>query len=152
MGSFFAWRPKINFLCPFNNRKGRNIACTLASTDLTSWPAESTFQNMIEATKRIGGLSFGDILKHPRCAASSEGIYLLLEFLFNKFWGLRIRLNTFVPNSSTPVLIFTLFIISPSFLRLTNIMELHKRKIEDSCIRNIEAVHITNCAAASWIM
>ena len=23
---------------------------------------------MIEATKRIGGLSFGDILKHPRCA------------------------------------------------------------------------------------
>ena len=31
-----------------------------------------TFGNLIEATKKIGGLSFGDILKHPRCAGSKE--------------------------------------------------------------------------------
>ena len=44
-----------------------NIACTLASTD-SEWSTDRTFANLIEATKRIGGLSFGDILKHPRCA------------------------------------------------------------------------------------
>ena len=109
MGSFFAWRPKINFLCPFNNRKGRNIACTLASTDLTSWPAESTFQNMIEATKRIGGLSFGDILKHPRCAASSEGIYLLLAFLFNKFLTKKVHLAIYLKNLPVYLLSLPLF-------------------------------------------
>ena len=64
--------------CSFICRDGRNIACTLALregqiTDPSStWSAESTFFNLIEATKRIGGLSFGDILKHPRCAGSKE--------------------------------------------------------------------------------
>ena len=36
------------------------------------WKEEMTFGNLIEATKKIGGLSFGDILKHPRCAGSKE--------------------------------------------------------------------------------
>lgn len=51
-------------------RDGRNLACTLATTDASSWSSKSTFLNLIEATKRIGGLSFGDILKHPRCSDS----------------------------------------------------------------------------------
>ena len=47
------------------------MACTLASTD-PKWPEKATFQNLIDATKRIGGLSFGDILKHPRCSDPSS--------------------------------------------------------------------------------
>ena len=61
-------------------RNGRNIATTLALREgegfvvdpSVAWNAEDTFYNLIEATKRIGGLSFGDILKHPRCAGSKE--------------------------------------------------------------------------------
>jgi hypothetical protein len=48
---------------------GRNIACTLASKH-ASWFKEDTYKNLMEATQRIGGLSMGDILKHPRCSDS----------------------------------------------------------------------------------
>ena len=60
----------VAFVAVGHSKEGKNLAQILAEKDFfTGFSSpESTFHNLVEATKKIGGLSFGDILKHPRCS------------------------------------------------------------------------------------